>query len=66
MSIVEAAACGAAASLWIGATRDRTPPLVWAGGAAMLALVGLRLLGPLTGPSRPSALASPSWRWSAG
>lgn len=56
MSIVEAAACGAAASLWIGATRDRTPPLVWAGGAAMLALVGLRLLGPLTGPQQTVGL----------
>lgn len=48
-SIAEAAACGAAASLLIGATRGRTPPMVWAGGAALLALIGLRLLGPLNG-----------------
>lgn len=52
MNIAEAAACGAAASLWIGATRGRTSPVVWAGGAAMLLLVGLRLFGPLEGVQR--------------
>lgn len=66
VSITEAAACGAAASLWIGATRGRTPPMVWAGGAAILALAGLRLLGPLTGPQHTvgiglAALALVGW-----